>query len=136
MPRLIPIRTENDPEQYEEIQERVEAPPDIICHESDVFVEETDGATVNGMPVVVLQVVDDSDSFRPATGGASYSDIRAAVREFQGDGEMCEFTGSPIVGKGLQCPCGCVVKAEVAHDPMTAYCPKCGRGLAETEDDS
>jgi len=116
----------------------VEDPPGLVCFGQETFVEEPpEGeATVDGLPVIVLQVINDRDSFRLKSGGPIYTECRRAVKRVAGEGRICGFTGVPIEGPALECPCGCVVRAEVADNPDTAFCPQCGADLPRPQEES
>lgn len=88
-------------------------------------------AFVNGLEVIAgIQVVQPGDIVRILLNqGESLTYVVgrcAAVRE-RGEGRMCDFTGLPVHGGAVRCPCG-LFMAEEAIAQLGA-CPRCGRAL-------
>jgi len=109
-------------------------PPLLVVRAGDLVIElpatrKPCRAFVNGVEVIGVQAVQWGDVIRICSSGTQRSYVvgeRVPVRE-AGRNRTCSFTGLPIAGRAVCCPCGGIVAEEIV--PEIQRCPRCSRRL-------
>lgn len=88
---------------------------------------------VNGLRVALVQAVRPGDVVRVVSpaGMTSFRVPRPRPNLRDGAGLVCRFTGAPVNGPAVVCPCGAAYKRDVIAE--IGKCPVCGESLTASD---